>query len=57
MMRQVNVNNLVRIPYLKEIKVKELPKMIVKATEIISFRQNFLKNFTKMIKSSLSVNT
>ncbi|CAD8104437.1 unnamed protein product [Paramecium primaurelia] len=50
MMMSVSLTKLVETPYMMEIIVQVLPNMILKATEIINIKQNFLKNFSKMLK-------
>ncbi|CAK87305.1 unnamed protein product, partial (macronuclear) [Paramecium tetraurelia] len=49
MMQQINLYRLIETPYMMEIIVQVLPKMMVKASDIINLRQNFLKNFPIML--------
>ncbi|CAK92961.1 unnamed protein product, partial (macronuclear) [Paramecium tetraurelia] len=49
MMKHINLHRLVETPYMMEIIVQVLPKMMVKASEIINLRLNFLKNFPNML--------
>ncbi|CAD8204796.1 unnamed protein product [Paramecium pentaurelia] len=41
---------MVETPQMMEILVQVLPEMMVKATQIVNLKQNFFKNFSKMIK-------
>ncbi|CAK70857.1 unnamed protein product (macronuclear) [Paramecium tetraurelia] len=49
MMNQINLYRLIETPYMMEIIVQVLPKMMEKASEIINLRLNFLKNFPIML--------
>lgn len=50
MMKEIHLYELVETPYMMEIIVYVLPEMIVKTTEIINLKFNFIKNFSNMIK-------
>ncbi|CAD8204075.1 unnamed protein product [Paramecium pentaurelia] len=53
MIKMINLDKLIQTPYMMEIIVSVLPLMMVKKTEIINLKQNFIKNFSKMYRELL----
>ncbi|CAK76754.1 unnamed protein product (macronuclear) [Paramecium tetraurelia] len=49
MMEKISIYRLIGTPYMMEIIVQVLPKMMMKASDMINLRQNFLKNFPIML--------
>ncbi|CAD8129615.1 unnamed protein product [Paramecium sonneborni] len=52
-MNQINLKRLIETPFMMEIIVQVLSSMLIKASEKIRMKQNFINNFQKMFKAFL----